>query len=199
VREAFEPASSKAPATDELRLVAALRRRNRKAAAQLIALHSDAVHGYVRSRLVPRTDLVDDLVQEVFLAAWAGIESFGGRSSLRTWLLGIARHKVEDYYRRRLSEPASLPEADEPDPPAQLADTPDFDQTIDRERAQKQTRRILGQLPEEQSLLLLWRYWEKKSAREMAEATGRTEKGIERALARAREQFRRRWDDAERR
>jgi DNA-directed RNA polymerase specialized sigma24 family protein len=43
-------------------------------------------------------------------------------------------------------------------------------------------------------MVLLWRYWERRSAAEMAAATGRTEKAIERLLARARGQFRRRWN-----
>ena len=42
-------------------------------------------------------------------------------------------------------------------------------------------------------LALLWRYWEKCSAAEMARRAGKTEKAIERLLMRARDQFRRRW------
>ena len=49
---------------------------------------------------------------------------------------------------------------------------------------------ILRQLPELYSLALLWRYWENRSVREMADATGKTEKAIERLLARARARFR---------
>ena len=53
----------------------------------------------------------------------------------------------------------------------------------------------MGGLPEVYSIALLWRYWEKRSAREMALATGRTEKSIERILARARALFKKRWND----
>jgi RNA polymerase sigma factor (sigma-70 family) len=51
--------------------------------------------------------LVDDVVQEVFLAALKGLAAFEGQSSLRTWLVAIARHKIEDIYRQRLR--AALP------------------------------------------------------------------------------------------
>ena len=37
--------------------------------------------------------------------------------------------------------------------------------------------------------VLLWRYWEKRSARDMAARSGRTEKAIEQLLARARHEF----------
>jgi DNA-directed RNA polymerase specialized sigma24 family protein len=40
---------------------------------------------------------------------------------------------------------------------------------------------------------LLWRYWEQRSAREMAAAIGATEKSVERTLARARATFKELW------
>ena len=65
---------------------------------------------------------------------------------------------------------------------------------MDRADLEKKVRSILDQLPEAYSLALIWRYWEKRSAREIAEATGKTEKAIERILARARAQFKRKWN-----
>jgi DNA-directed RNA polymerase specialized sigma24 family protein len=43
--------------------------------------------------------------------------------------------------------------------------------------------------------VLLWRYWEHRSAAEMAAATGKTEKAIERLLYRARKAFRMKWEN----
>jgi DNA-directed RNA polymerase specialized sigma24 family protein len=51
-------------------------------------------------------------------------------------------------------------------------------------------------LPEAYTLALIWQYRDEKSIREMAQLTGKTEKAMERLLARARENFRRRWSDA---
>jgi RNA polymerase sigma-70 factor (ECF subfamily) len=175
---------------DEQQLVAAILRRDRKAAAELVALYSDAVYAYVRHRLAPRAGLVEDLVQDVFLAALSGLGSFRGESGLRSWLLGIARHKVESYYRERLRDPDPL-DIDMPEP---AVDPPLLDETLDRRRLEERAQRILTELPEPYALALLWRYWEGRSAREMADATGRTEKAVERLLARARARFRERWE-----
>ena len=71
---------------------------------------------------------------------------------------------------------------------------PDFDELIDSARAQEKTQRILARLPEAYGLVLLWRYWEGHSTKEMAAQTGRTEKAMERLLARARAHFRRLWE-----
>lgn len=44
--------------------------------------------------------VAEDLVQETFLAALKARDRFSGRSSERTWLVGILRHKVYDHLRR---------------------------------------------------------------------------------------------------
>jgi RNA polymerase sigma-70 factor, ECF subfamily len=40
--------------------------------------------------------VAQDLVQETWLAAWQARRKFAGRSSERTWLIGILRHKMLD-------------------------------------------------------------------------------------------------------
>jgi RNA polymerase sigma-70 factor (ECF subfamily) len=174
-------------------LVAAVLRRDRKATAEFVSLHADAVYSYVRRRLIPREDMVEDVVQEVFLAAWEHLGGFRAASSLRSWLLGIARHKVEDYYRSRLREAELLPDAED-DLTVELAQVPCYEEALDRARSEEKTRRVLASLPEPYTMVLLWRYWERRSAREISAQTGKTEKAIERLLARAREQFKKRWD-----
>jgi RNA polymerase sigma-70 factor, ECF subfamily len=182
------------PASDALsvdsQLVSAVLRNDRKATAQLVAQHTDAVHGYVRHRLAPRTDLVDDVVQDVFLAAFEHLRQFRGTSSLRSWLLGIARHKVEDFYRRQLRLPDPL-DAEDHEP---AVDEPLAEDMIDRDRARARAYAVLQQLPHSYAYMLLWRYWENRSVRDIAEAIGKTEKAIERTLARARKRFKQLWE-----
>ena len=176
---------------DEKELVAAVLRKDRKATAEFVDRYADILYAYIRHRMLPRTDLVEDLVQDVFLAAWEGLPTYRAEASLAGWLLGIARHRVEDHYRRRVRELASLEENSEEivDSRAELK----LDQELDRERLSREAQRVLAGLPEVYSIALLWRYWEKRSTREIAIETGRTEKAVERILARARALFRERW------
>jgi len=176
----------------ERELVAAILRKDRKATARFVADYTDTVYAYVRHRLAPRADLVDDVVQDVFVAALGSLFSYLGNAPLRSWLLGIARHKVEAFYRQRLRDPEPLPEGDDAFEPA--AGGALIDEQIDRARLEAKTQRILKRLPEAYGLALLWRYWENRSVRDIAEATGRTEKAVERLLARARARFRQLWD-----
>ena len=173
-------------------LVAAVLRKDRKATAEFVARYADDLYSYIRSRLAPRYDQVDDLVQEVFLAAWENLGNYRGTGPLQAWVIGIARHKVEDYYRERLRAPESIEDSDQE--PAAAVSGADFHQFLDQDQLRKNTWRVLAGLPEQQRLALIWRYWEKASAREMALKTGKTEKAIERLLARARAGFRERWN-----
>ena len=185
------PARKNARAVDDdVALVTAVLQRDRKATAEFVDTYTDAVYAFIRQRLSPRLDLVEDLVQEVFIAAWEHLNSFHGASPLRAWLLGIARHKVEDYYRRRLQSAQPLEPATAEELPAEDLD---MEGIADRERTERRARQVLEELPERYRVALQWRYWEKRSTRQMAKAVGRSEKAIERLLARAREQFRRRW------
>lgn len=179
--------------SEDLRLAAALLQKDRKATAEFVSRYADRLYGYLRRRLTPREDLADDLLQEVFLAAWESLPAYAGRSTLESWMFGIARHKVEAHYRARLREPLPLDEEQNTGEEA-LAVEPDFDERIDIADRAARAGEILRDLPEAYAAVLQWRYWERRSAAEMAAASGKTEKAIERLLARAREQFRRRWN-----
>jgi RNA polymerase sigma-70 factor (TIGR02943 family) len=50
--------------------------------------------------------IAEDLVQDTFLAAVKAQHGFGGKSSERTWLVGILRHKIYDHLRRTCRERA---------------------------------------------------------------------------------------------
>jgi len=194
-QEAYEAQESSAGVNQlaDQDLVAEVLRKDRKATAEFVARCADHVYAYVRRRLIPRADLVDDLVQEVFLAAWENLDKFRGDSSLRSWLLGIARHKVEDHYRKRLRELQFRDEGE--DSSEEPASSLDLEETLAKRQAGQRTREILKMLPETYALILLWRYWEKRSLRDIAVQIGRTEKSVERLLARARQQFKKRWNE----
>src|SRR5262250_2547399 len=101
---AHVPAGGEPAESHEVQLVSAVLRKDRKATAEFVSLCSDWIYPFVRYRLLPRTDVVDDLMQEVLISAWRNLPNFRGDAGLRAWVLGIARHKVEDYYRKRIRE-----------------------------------------------------------------------------------------------
>ncbi len=71
-----------------------------------VAEHADILFRYALLR-VQRADVAEDLVQETFLAALRGRHQFNRKSSVRTWLVGILRHKILDHYRHIAREQPS--------------------------------------------------------------------------------------------
>jgi RNA polymerase sigma-70 factor (ECF subfamily) len=63
--------------------------------------HVDRVHRCVARILGPQDPDVDDVVQQVFLAALDGAARFDGRSKVSTWLVGIATRRALDAARAR--------------------------------------------------------------------------------------------------
>jgi RNA polymerase sigma-70 factor (TIGR02943 family) len=62
--------------------------------------HGDILYRYALER-VRKPDVAQDLVQETFLAAVRTHDRFRGRSTVRSWLCGILKHKICDHYRKR--------------------------------------------------------------------------------------------------
>lgn len=55
----------------------------------------------------------EDAVQETMVAAIRGAERFAGDSSVRTWLIGILKHKIIDHFRKASREQPLNPGNDE--------------------------------------------------------------------------------------
>lgn len=74
-------------------------------AANWVEEHGDYLFNFAIGQ-VRDTNIAEDLVQETFLAALKSQQNFSGRSSERTWLVGILRHKIYDHLRKTCRERA---------------------------------------------------------------------------------------------
>jgi RNA polymerase sigma-70 factor (ECF subfamily) len=68
-----------------------------------VDLYGDNLFRYAQHR-VKETAIAEELVQETFLAAIQSQDRFKGRSSEKTWLFSILKHKIIDYYRSKNKE-----------------------------------------------------------------------------------------------
>lgn len=72
---------------------------DREAFLTLYNRYLNKVYNRVKSR-VPADD-VEDVVQEIFIAAVRSIKSFEQRSQFNTWLYTIVNRQIADFYRKR--------------------------------------------------------------------------------------------------
>ena len=68
-----------------------------------VDLHGDCLYRYALIR-VRHPEVAEDLVQETFLAAFRTYANFRGNSSERSWLCGILKNKICDYFRKLAHE-----------------------------------------------------------------------------------------------
>ncbi|TAL06785.1 MAG: sigma-70 family RNA polymerase sigma factor [Verrucomicrobia bacterium] len=74
-------------------------------ATNWVETHGDYLFNFAIGQ-VRDANIAEDLVQETFLAALKSQNNFSGRSSERTWLVGILRHKIYDHLRKTCRERA---------------------------------------------------------------------------------------------
>jgi DNA-directed RNA polymerase specialized sigma24 family protein len=86
----------------EQELLDRIRRGDRAAREELVVDYYRRVYAML-AHLAGDVHLAEDLTQETFAAALAGVERFSGRSTLVTWLYRIAYHKLVDAKRRENS------------------------------------------------------------------------------------------------
>ncbi len=77
---------------------------------QWVERHGDVLYRYARQR-VRDAETAEELVQETFLAALKAAGEYASRSAEQTWLMGILKHKIVDWY-RRASRDAAVAEDD---------------------------------------------------------------------------------------
>ena len=95
------------PSTDDAELLAALRRGDADAFAQLVDDHSSAL---LRAAMtyVPTRAVAEEVVQETWLGAFQGLDRFEGRASVKTWLYSILANIARSRgARERRSQPFS--------------------------------------------------------------------------------------------
>jgi RNA polymerase sigma-70 factor, ECF subfamily len=157
------------------------------ASTRLLSLYGDAlphVYGYLLSRC-GTTTLAEDLTAETFLAAVDAARRDHPPPLSVAWLIGVARHKLADHWRRQGREQRGLRSvavtADE------RAEWADPSERLDAVLA----RRTLEHLAPPYRLALTLRYVDDLPVAEVAEAMGRSLHATEALLVRARTAFRR--------
>jgi RNA polymerase sigma-70 factor (ECF subfamily) len=145
-------------------LLAAVAKGDEAAFSRLYAATRAKLYGIVL-RILRRTDLADEVMQETYLKIWHGAGQFDPlRASPVTWMVAIARNRAIDLLRRRTED--SIEE--EPDAMEGATDNPD---PLARRELGEELERLLaciGQLPPERQRLVLLAYYNGWSREQLA-------------------------------
>jgi RNA polymerase sigma-70 factor (ECF subfamily) len=132
-----------------------------EAAQALVTRHYDSVVRFFRTKVGPNSD---DLVQRTFLACSEG--NFRGDSKFRTYLFGVARNILLEFFRGRRKDAAVEPDFSE-------SSVHDLDPGVSTVAAQRADQRLLvaalQRLPVEIQITLELYYWEGMGVAELAQ------------------------------
>ena len=169
------------PDPDDLEVEAELARGDRRRALTLLMnQHGDAVYRFAYHMTSDAT-LADEVRQQVFVEAYRDLATFARRSSFRSWLFGIARHRCLDAtkVRRRWLRRFKNEAADDP------VEARDVDADLDRPRIARILELCLQKLAPAAREAVLLRYQQELSYEEAAIAIGDRAGTLQQRVARA--------------
>lgn len=159
--------------------------------AQLLAAYDSLlprVYGYLIRRC-DRQALAEDLTAETMLAAVDAIRRNRAPSISAAWLIGIARHKLVDHWRRQAREERGLRTV--------ALDVETIEDPWDLELDALRARAALRQLGPHHQLALTLRYLDDLPVAAVADLLDRGIHATEGLLVRARAAFRRAYEEQE--
>lgn len=176
-----------ANSVDEDWLIERSRQGDPNAFDQLVQRHHAAIYAVAR-RLSPSPDDAQDIVQEVFIAAWKQRQRFRPRASFRTWLHAITIRQAASRARSEKHRPASLDDVEATT--LVLAEDTSTERLFERRQEEAALHRAVQALPRAQREAVVLHYFGGLSCAETAAAMGISSGAVTTHLFRARNALR---------
>ena len=170
-----------AKSSEDDSLVSAARDGDRAAFGRLYDRYARMVHGILLARVPPCE--VNDLVQEVFLAALRQLHALRDVSRFGAWLGSITRNRANDYFRKSIPENNLTEPVDDEQPESRATND-----AAEREAAA--ILAVIRSLPETYREPLILRLVEGMTGPEIAARTGLTHGSVRVNLYRGMQQLR---------
>lgn len=171
---------------DERKLVSQLLCGSKRALRVFYKSYARRMRFFVGKR-VGSADDVEEILYDVMLSAFDSLALYSGRSSLFSWLCGIARHEIADYYRRQKIKTVVFSRLPFIEDFVSKALTPDA--KLMRAEYEKRVQMALEAILPRYREVLELKYMDGLSVREIAEKLDMSFKACESALTRARRAF----------
>lgn len=159
--------------TDE-QLVRAYAKGNNEAFDTLLRRHQDRIFSYIL-RIIKNEDIANDIFQETFVKAIQTIRlgRYTENGKFPAWISRIAHNLIIDYYRQEKSEnlqSADLTDVDILNRKELCGDT--IEDIMISNQIRDDVKYLIEELPELQKEVLMMRYYQNLSFKEIAEITG---------------------------
>jgi RNA polymerase sigma-70 factor (ECF subfamily) len=166
-----------------------LKKSNEENFRKIYEANFNYVYSFVFSRMTGNKGVTEDIVQETFMAALKGGEKFKGISSYKTWLCGIARNKILNYYRDSIKNDkfSYIEEL------SCMESTVDVEISVINDESRKIVLDTLNNLKPMYRYVLISKYMDGYSVKEIAKILCKTPKSIDGILQRAKNSFKKEY------
>lgn len=156
---------------------------------------SKPLYTFIAKHLSKDRGVVEEIVEETFVAAWKGYSAFKHKSSYFTWLCRIALNKIADYYHDQVNSNSKIvvPLLDSLNLVDSKSLTPE--EHIALNELRESVNNCLNLLPYEKRKLLWFRFWMDYSYEKISKIMGISERAVEGRLYRAKEEFAKVWQE----
>ena len=141
----------------------------RRLFASIVPQYSEKLYWTIR-RIVLGHEDANDVLQNVFIKAWNGLDDFQNRSNVSTWFYRIAVNESLDFLRRK-KELASIDTAEN----AGVANRLMADDYFDGDMAQALLQEAIATLPDVQRVVFNLRYYDEMKYSDMSQMLNTTE------------------------
>jgi len=169
----FSPSRLLNPATDELELISRSKQGDAEAFARLYACYVERITRYVYFRVTDH-QLAEDITSRIFLKMLEKLDTYQvGQSPVIAWLYRMAHNAVIDHYRLKRTF-ISLEDVH----PAEAKQEDGIEEKLDLQVKSQQLRAALQVLTEEQQKVLILKFIDGLSTREIARRLGKRQGAV---------------------
>ena len=153
---------------DDEKLLELFRNGNDKYAVfgEIAARYKERLYWHIRKILMVHED-ADDVLQNTFLKAWKGLDSFRGEAQLYTWLYRIATNESISFLKQKQGRHIPLADVEN-----MLTDSLSCDVYFSGDELQRRLQKAILSLPEKQRIVFNMRYFDEIPYEQISEIFG---------------------------
>ena len=150
---------------EESKLIALLQDEQTRTLAftQVVNQYKEKLYWQIRRMVMSHED-TDDILQNVFIKAWTGLDSFRGDAKLSTWLYRIATNETLNFLERERKSHTSLD-----DEMSNIGQQLESDPFFDGDETQRQLQVAIDSLPAKQRQVFTLKYFDEMKYEEMSQ------------------------------
>lgn len=152
---------------------------------EIYELNFDYVYSFIFPRVAANKETTEDIVQETFINAMKSLNNFKGKSSYKTWLCAIAKNLIFNFYRKSIKSEYISYEENLSD----IYDLEDVEINFTNTELRSNILYTLNKLTPVYKYVLILKYMDDYSTKEIAKLLNKTPKAIDGILQRSKISF----------